>query len=90
MLHWLQTASKRVLATCARFTDKPYLPNGLWLFGEPGRSSIHVAAERVGDDLSPRIARVVSRSTLSRLPVPGNSANERGTIEPEAAMTSAP
>ncbi len=29
--------------------DKPYAPNGLWIFGECGQSSIHVSTEHFSD-----------------------------------------
>jgi hypothetical protein len=35
--------------------DLPYSPNWLWMFGEPGQSVIHVAADRVGDDRVPEL-----------------------------------
>ena len=30
--------------------DKPYSPNGLWLFGEKGQAALVIAKSRIGDE----------------------------------------
>jgi len=50
----------------------PYSPNWLWMFGEPGQSVIHVAADRVGDDRVPELRELFPEARFHVYQYQGN------------------